>query len=93
MSLPEPPADLPGFLALIGEELGLELTEEQARADLDTLPSWDSVHLLRLVMLIEQETGRRVPVSAVLRARSIAQIHAEVLAVTGGRALTPGGLL
>ncbi|GLX22930.1 MULTISPECIES: acyl carrier protein [Streptomyces] len=93
MSLPEPPADLPGFLALIGDELGLELTEEQARADLDALPSWDSVHLLRLVMLIEQETGSRVPVSAVLRARSIAQIQAEVLAAAGTRPVSRGGAL
>ncbi|MGO4461384.1 phosphopantetheine-binding protein [Streptomyces sp. M-16] len=91
MSLQEPPADLPGFLGLISDELGLELTEEEAHADLDALPSWDSVHLLRLVMLIEQETGRRVPVSAVLRARSIARIHTEVLAAAGARPVTRDG--
>lgn len=93
MSLQEPPADLPGFLDLISDELGLELTEEEAHHDLDALPSWDSVHLLRLVMLIEQETGRRVPVSAVLRARSIAQVHAEVLATAGARPAALDGAL
>jgi acyl carrier protein len=70
--------DLPGFLGVLRDELGLDLTEEQAAADFDLLPEWDSVHLLRLVMLLERETGRNVPVSSVLQARSMREIHALV---------------
>ncbi|MBW5485968.1 acyl carrier protein [Streptomyces bambusae] len=84
MSLLERTADLLGFLDLIRDELGLDLSVQEAEADLDALPAWDSVHLLRLVMLIEQETGRRIPVASVLQARSIAQIHAHVVASAGG---------
>ncbi|MFD7033105.1 acyl carrier protein [Streptomyces sp. NPDC059917] len=69
---------LADFLRLLRDELGLDLTEQQAAADFDTLPAWDSVHLLRLVMLLEQETGRRVPVSSVLQARTMRQIHSLV---------------
>ncbi len=76
MSGPDRTADLAGFLDLLREELGLDLTVQQAAADFDTLPAWDSVHLLRLVMLLEQDTGRRVPVAAVLRSRTLAQVHA-----------------
>ncbi|MER5502625.1 MULTISPECIES: acyl carrier protein [unclassified Streptomyces] len=66
------------FLGLIRDELGLVLTEEEAGADFDALPAWDSVHLLRLVGLVERETGRRVPVAGVLRARSLREIHSLV---------------
>lgn len=66
------------FLGLIRDELGLVLTEAEAAADFDTLPSWDSVHLLRLVGLVERETGRRVPVAGVFQARSLREIHCLV---------------
>ncbi|GGN45953.1 acyl carrier protein [Streptomyces fuscichromogenes] len=69
-------AGLAGFLDAVREELGLDLTEEQAGTDIDLLPEWDSVHLLRLVMLLERESGRAVPVGAVLAARSLREIHA-----------------
>ncbi|MFF4402721.1 acyl carrier protein [Streptomyces sp. NPDC001480] len=71
-------AGLAGFLDVVRDGLGLDLTEEQAAADFDLLPDWDSVHLLRLVMLLERETGRSVPVGRVLRARSMREIHSLV---------------
>ncbi|WP_238432039.1 acyl carrier protein [Streptomyces cavernae] len=67
--------DLAGFLAMVRDGLGMDLTEEQLAADFDLLPDWDSVHLLRLVMLLERETGRSVPVRRVLQARSMREIH------------------
>lgn len=71
-------ADLAGFLDAVRDELGLDLTDEQAAADFDLLPDWDSVHLLRMVMFLERETGRSVPVSSVLQARSMREVHALV---------------
>lgn len=71
-------ADLAGFLDAVRDELGLDLTDEQAAADFDLLPDWDSVHLLRMVMFLERETGRTVPVSSVLQARSMREVHALV---------------
>ncbi|XUL94510.1 acyl carrier protein (plasmid) [Streptomyces galilaeus] len=71
-------ADLAGFLDAVRDELGLDLTDEQAAADFDLLPDWDSVHLLRMVMFLERETGRSVPVSSVLQARSMREIHALI---------------
>jgi len=73
-------ADLAGFLDAVRDELGLDLTDEQAAADFDLLPDWDSVHLLRMVMFLERETGRSVPVSSVLQARSMREVHALVSA-------------
>jgi acyl carrier protein len=68
-------AGLSDFLDAVREELGLDLTEEQAATDFDLLPDWDSLHLLRLVMLLERETGRGVPVREVLQARTMREIH------------------
>ncbi|MFG2480664.1 acyl carrier protein [Streptomyces fagopyri] len=76
-------ADLAGFLEAVRDGLGLDLTEEQAAADFDLLPDWDSVHLLRLLMLLERETGRSVPVARLLKARSMREIHS--LVTTEGR--------
>ncbi|MHB9864462.1 hypothetical protein [Streptomyces sp. YIM S03343] len=66
---------LADFLDLLRDGLGLDLTEEEAASDFDALQDWDSVHLLRLVMVLERETGRTVPVGRVLRARSMREIH------------------
>ncbi|MEU6540498.1 hypothetical protein [Streptomyces sp. NPDC047000] len=68
-------SDTARFLDLLRDGLGLDLTEEQAAADFDTLSDWDSVQLLRLVMVLERETGRPVPVGRVLRARSMREIQ------------------
>jgi acyl carrier protein len=72
--------DLSGFLRLLRTELGLELSDRDAYTDLADVDGWDSLHLLRLVSLLEDETGRRVPVRAVLEARTFQQIHALVTA-------------
>ncbi|MEU6479294.1 acyl carrier protein [Streptomyces sp. NPDC047017] len=69
---------LDGFLALLRDELGLEATAGQARGNLTDLPRWDSLYLLRLVTLVEEETGRRLPLSEVLQARTLVEIHAVV---------------
>ncbi|MFE0514805.1 acyl carrier protein [Streptomyces sp. NPDC058964] len=70
---------LEGFLALLRDELSLDTTVEEARRSLVDLPRWDSLYLLRLVTLVEEETGRRLSLSPVLQARTLAEIHAVVV--------------
>ncbi|MCX4750335.1 hypothetical protein OG455_33320 [Kitasatospora sp. NBC_01287] len=68
---------LDSFLDLVGDDLGLELDGPGAAdAPLATLPRWDSVHLLRLVVLLERESGRRISVRKLLEAQCLTEIHA-----------------
>jgi len=70
---------LDGFLQLVADDLHLELDgAAAARVRLDDLPGWDSVHLLRLVALLEEETGGQVSVRTVMEARSLADVYAVV---------------
>lgn len=63
------------FVRLVRDELGMPLEEYQVSADLDQLPEWDSLYLLKLVTALEQATGRSLPVGRLLEARSLAEIH------------------
>nr|WP_086725645.1 phosphopantetheine-binding protein [Streptomyces carpinensis] len=68
-------ASLEGFLTLVCDELGLDCVgAEAASADLADLPGWDSLNLLRLVVLLE-EHGRPVPVHRLLQARTLQEIY------------------
>ncbi|MBV6701507.1 acyl carrier protein [Kitasatospora aureofaciens] len=69
------PDSLEAFLRMVGEELDLTVGDGDADRDLADLPGWDSMNLLRLVTLLEADSGRRLPVRAVLEARSLAEIH------------------
>lgn len=70
---------LDSFLRLVRDDLGLELeVPGAAEIRLADLPRWDSVYLLRLVTLLEEETGRRVSVRRVLEAHSLGEIYALV---------------
>lgn len=70
---------LEGFLRLVRDDLGMEIAGPgDAFADLAELPDWDSVNLLRLVTILEQRTGRRMPVGRILEARSLKEIYAVV---------------
>jgi acyl carrier protein len=80
---------LTDLLALFTDQLGVEVSESDVDTDLDALPRWDSVHLLRLVMLVEAGTGRRLPLPAVIEARTLRRLHAVITA--GPAATAPGG--
>jgi len=69
---------LDAFLRIVGDDLGLDV-EQPAGADLalTEVPGWDSLNLLRLVVLLE-ESGHRVPVHRLLEARSLRDIHTLV---------------
>ncbi|MBU6536122.1 acyl carrier protein [Streptomyces sp. NPDC057245] len=63
------------FVRLVRDELGMPLAEHQVSADLDQLPDWDSLYLLKLVTALEQATGRQLPVGRLLEARSLSEIY------------------
>lgn len=67
--------DLDDFVALVRDELGLPVTREDTERSLDALDGWDSVYLLRLLTLLEQETGRSVSLPDVLEAPTLGHIY------------------
>ncbi|MEV6552905.1 phosphopantetheine-binding protein [Streptomyces sp. NPDC051597] len=73
-------ADTAGFCALLEDELGIRLTPEDLDRPLDEVAEWDSVHLLRLVTVVESVTGRRVPVAGLLEAATFQQMYEVVRA-------------
>lgn len=68
------------FIHLVRDELDLPLEAEDLSADFDQVVSWDSMHMLRLVIAVERETGTRVPVGRLLADRSLAAIYERVSA-------------
>jgi acyl carrier protein len=72
-------ADTEEFCKLLAEELGVHVTPEEMDRPLDDIPEWDSVHLLRLVTVVESLTGRRVPVAGLLEATTFQQMYDVVV--------------
>ena len=66
---------LDDFIALVRDEIGLEVTVGDAGRGLEEIPDWDSVHLLQLLTALERETGRRISMPDVLEATSLAHIY------------------
>ena len=62
------------FVALLNDELALSLTADDLELDLDTVDSFDSVHLLALCTLLERETGRSLSLAAVLEAPTLGAV-------------------
>ncbi|WP_328870176.1 phosphopantetheine-binding protein [Streptomyces sp. NBC_00287] len=67
------------FQRLVREDLQLPLTADDFTSDFDQLPDWDSLLLLKLVVLLERATGHPVPVSRLFEARSLQEIHTMVV--------------
>lgn len=63
------------FIDLLTDEVGLPVTSEEARGDLDAVTGWDSVHLLTLLTVLERHTQRTLALPDVLKARSLADIY------------------
>ncbi|MDF4250005.1 MULTISPECIES: phosphopantetheine-binding protein [unclassified Streptomyces] len=62
------------LIELANTHLGTALAPADAELELSELAGWDSVHLLRLIGLLERTLDRPVPVDAVLQARSLHDI-------------------
>jgi acyl carrier protein len=71
---------LDDFLALVNDEMGIPVSSEAASLDLDEVAGWDSLHLLSLLTVLEERTGRAIALPAVLEARSLADIYLLVMA-------------
>ncbi|MER7050245.1 MULTISPECIES: acyl carrier protein [Streptomyces] len=63
------------FVRLVRDELGMPLLDHEVACDLDQLPEWDSLYLLKLVTVLEQTTGRPLPVGRLLEARTLQEIY------------------
>jgi len=66
------------FVSIVRNELDLPLTSDDLELEFDQIVSWDSMHMLRLVMAIEQETGQRLKVGQLMADRSLAAIYGRV---------------
>ncbi|MFG2648278.1 acyl carrier protein [Streptomyces sp. NPDC048436] len=69
------------YLGILRDLVGFPVTPEELGTPFDQLNGWDSVHLLKLVTVIERETQVRLPVTRVLEARSLNEVFG--MAVTG----------
>ncbi|GAB2926592.1 phosphopantetheine-binding protein [Streptomyces mayteni] len=70
---------LADFVTLVQEELGLPVTLDNVAADFDTLPDWDSVHLLTLLALLERETQRPVSLPDMMAATSLRDVYTRAV--------------
>ncbi|HEY3717332.1 MAG TPA: phosphopantetheine-binding protein [Jatrophihabitantaceae bacterium] len=72
--------DVEDFVVLLREEVGLPIERSQLTTDLDNVPAWDSLLLLKLVVALERETGRRMPVGRLMAMRSLQDMYELVAA-------------
>jgi acyl carrier protein len=68
------------FIALLRDAMGLPVTDEDIGRTLDEVDGWDSVHLLSLLTLLEQRTGRTLPFAEVLEAATLRDIYTLAVA-------------
>lgn len=66
---------LDDLLALLNDQLGLTVSAARVDDPLDTIPGWDSLHLLWLITTLETRTGRRIAMAEFLEAGSLAEIY------------------
>jgi acyl carrier protein len=66
------------FIRVVRDELALPLSDADLQTDLDQVVHWQSVQIVRLVVALEKETGRRVPVSRLMEQRTLAGMYAAV---------------
>lgn len=66
---------LDDLLALLNDQLGLTVSADRVDDPLDTIPGWDSLHLLWLITTLETRTGRRIAMAEFLEAGSLAEIY------------------
>ncbi|MFI9162274.1 acyl carrier protein [Kitasatospora aureofaciens] len=69
------------FVVLVRDEIGLPVTDAHLELGFDQVPGWDSLNMLRLVTVLERETGRAIAFPDALEARSLGSLYR--LAVQG----------
>jgi acyl carrier protein len=68
------------FLAILRDELGLQVSTQHAGLELDQVADWDSVYLLSLLTILERRTGRSLQLAAMLEAATLAEMYAVAVA-------------
>lgn len=66
------------FHAVVIDQTGLDIQVADLSMPLDEVSGWDSVYLLKLITALEQQTGRAMPISAMLEATSLDAIRLAV---------------
>ncbi|GAB5905391.1 acyl carrier protein [Mycobacteroides chelonae] len=66
------------FQTVVIDQTGLDIQLADLTAPLDEVSGWDSVYLLKLITALEQQTGRTMPISAMLEATSLDAIRLAV---------------
>lgn len=64
------------FVALLRDELGMDVTADDVGKHLDELPDWDSAHLLWLLTALERGTGAPLSLPDLIEAGSLQEIYA-----------------
>jgi acyl carrier protein len=64
------------FVALINNELGLQVSPDDVDRNLEEVAGWDSVHLLLLLTVLERRTGQQISMPDLLEAKSLGRIYA-----------------
>ncbi|WP_441248503.1 acyl carrier protein [Kitasatospora sp. McL0602] len=68
------------FIRIVRDELDLPLANADLERDFDQVVHWDSMHMIRLIAVLERETGRRLPIGRLLVQRSFRDIYQLVSA-------------
>ena len=71
--------DIEDFVALLRDELGLDVTADDIGKGLDELPDWDSAHLLWLLTALEAGTGTALSLPELIAAGSLKEIYELVV--------------
>jgi acyl carrier protein len=64
------------FVTLLHDELGLVVSTEEVHEPLDTLPVWDSLHMLAVLTMLERRKGVRIMLPEALEATTLHDIYA-----------------
>jgi acyl carrier protein len=64
------------FIGIVRDELGLPVTARDLTVDLAEVPGWDSVLLLRLLVVLERTTGSTLSLPDLLQASNLERIYA-----------------
>jgi acyl carrier protein len=67
--------DIDDFVALLRDDLGLDVTRADLDAEFDAVPGWDSVHLLQLLQLLERDTRHSLSLPEMLEAPNLARVY------------------
>jgi acyl carrier protein len=68
------------FLAILRDELGLQVSTQHVSLKLDVVTGWDSVYLLSLLTILERRTGHSVQLAEMLEAATLEEMYAVAVA-------------